>query len=102
MADEIHRDTPAWKFQVWAAFVIAMAITLVGIGWMPIDFWMRGFLAMGVLFAVGSAFSLAKTTRDDLESKKLINRIAEAKAERILREYELGHERAVASAGGVP
>ena len=88
------RDTVAWRFQVWTSFVIASAITVTGIGYLPVDHWMRAFLLMGLLFTVGSAFSLAKTLRDDHEAKKLLNRITDAKAERIIREYELGAERA--------
>jgi hypothetical protein len=94
--EEITRDTAAWRFQVWASFLIASAVTLAGIGYLPVDTWMRGFLLMGVLFVVGSCFSLAKTLRDDHEARRLLNRLADAKAEKIIREYELGAERAAA------
>jgi hypothetical protein len=42
---------------------------------------------MGTLFLVGSTFTLAKTLRDEFEATKLINKIHEAKTEKILREY---------------
>lgn len=54
---------------------------------------MKGYVAMGVLFTTGSAFTLAKTIRDEHEAQRFVNRISEAKAERILREYELGGDR---------
>jgi hypothetical protein len=37
---------------------------------------------------VGSTFTLAKTVRDEFEAKKLINRIQEAKTERMLKDYD--------------
>ena len=38
-------------------------------------------------FTGSAAFNLAKTLRDDHESEKLAARIAQAKTEKILREY---------------
>ena len=42
---------------------------------------------MGTLFLVGSTFTLSKTVRDEFENDKLVNRLADAKAEQILKEY---------------
>lgn len=90
MNQDVPRDTAAWRFQVWASFALAFGTTLLGIAYLPIDPWMKGYVAMGVLFTTGSAFTLAKTIRDEHEAQRFLNRISEAKAERILREYELG------------
>src|SRR5262249_21910991 len=87
--DDVPRDTPAWIFQVWASFALAVSATAIGIGYLPLDAWLRAFLGMGLLLSVGSAFSLAKTLRDNHEARRLINRLSEAKAERIIREYEI-------------
>jgi hypothetical protein len=97
-SDEGTRDTPAWVFQVWASFVIAVFTTGVGIVCLPIDAWQRGFLGMGLLFSVGSSLTLAKTLRDEHESKRLLNRLNEAKAEKIIREFELSESGTRASA----
>ena len=88
MSTEINKDSLAWVFQVWTSFVVSTAVMAIGIGCLPVDAWMRAFLAMGLLFVVGSCLSLAKTTRDQHEQKKLINRITEAKAEKILRDFD--------------
>ena len=48
---------------------------------------MKGYLFMGLLFTVGMSFSVAKTIRDQHETSKLINRVEEAKTEKILNEY---------------
>jgi hypothetical protein len=86
--ESISRDTPAWRFQVWAAFAIAFGATTIGMLYMPISAWLRAFLAMGYFFSLASSFTLAKTLRDEHEAQKLLSRIQEAKTERILREYE--------------
>jgi hypothetical protein len=88
--EEVQKDTAAWIFQVWASFALATVVTGIGIGYLPLDAWVRAFLGMGLIFSVGSSFSLAKTLRDNHEAKRLLNRISEAKAEKIIREYELG------------
>jgi hypothetical protein len=94
--NEASKDTAAWIFQVWASFAIAAAMTGIGIAYLPVDGWIRAFLAMGVLFTVGSAFSLAKTLRDNHEASRFLNRITEAKAEKIIRDFELGADRTAA------
>jgi len=96
MNTEITKDTPAWLFYVWASFSVSIGIMGIGIGYLPVDPWMRAFLAMGLLFSVGSSLSLSKTLRDNHESKRLLNRISEAKAEKIIREFELGDRAAAA------
>jgi hypothetical protein len=44
-------------------------------------------MAMGTVFAVGSTMSLAKTTRDIHEERKLNARIDEARVEKLLAEH---------------
>jgi hypothetical protein len=87
--EDVQRDTPAWIFQVWASFALSIGTTAVGIAYVPLDPWIRAFLGMGLLFSVGSALTLAKTLRDNHEAKRLINRLSEAKAEKIIREFEV-------------
>jgi hypothetical protein len=84
-----HKDTPAWIFFVWTSFATSSLFTLLGICYAPIDWWIRGYFAMGLLFTIGSTFTLAKTIRDNYEAQKLINRMVDAKTEKILHDYEL-------------
>jgi hypothetical protein len=88
--EDVQRDTQAWMFQVWASFALAFGGTMVGIAYLPVESWVRAFLAMGLVFTVGSAFSLSKTIRDNHEAKRLLNRLSEAKAEKIIRDFEIG------------
>jgi hypothetical protein len=85
----IEPHTTAWNAQVWISFVIALTMTAGGIVQLPADVWVKGYLGMGMLFTVGSAFTLAKTMRDNHEAEKLRNRITTAKAEKLLKEFEM-------------
>ncbi len=100
--EDVQKDTAAWIFQVWASFALSVGVTGIGISYLPVDPWIRAFLAMGLTFSVGSSLSLAKTVRDNHEAKRLLNRLSEAKTEKIIREFELGDEHrssAVAAVG---
>jgi hypothetical protein len=79
-------DTAAWRFQVIAAFAIALGLTTGGVLWLPLDLWTRGYLLIGLYFTVSSAFTLAKTLRDAHESSRIVAKITEAKTEKMLRE----------------
>src|ERR1700759_959480 len=59
--EDVQRDTPAWIFQGWASFALAVGTTAAGIVYMPLDPWVRAFFAMGLLFSVGSSLTLSKT-----------------------------------------
>ena len=84
----IQKNTSAWRFQTVISFVLSLGMTAIGILYMPADFWVKGFVLMGLIFTVGSSFTLAKTLRDDHEANKLINRIHSAKTEKILKDFE--------------
>ena len=64
-------NSSAFFFQAGISF--AAAVTAVGIGLyhLPVDGWVRGFLAVGVLYAVTSTFTLAKCVRDAQEVSAL-------------------------------
>lgn len=85
----ISENSPGWMACVWISFATSLSLMLVGIYQLPVVFWVKGYMLMGMMFTVGACFQLAKTLRDNHESKKLINRVSEAKTERILHDYEL-------------
>lgn len=86
--DGLKLDSPGWIFFVKSSFACALLGMLAGVVMMPVDLWMRGYIIMGTLFLVGSSFTLAKTMRDEFESSKLINRLSQARAEKLLEEYQ--------------
>lgn len=87
--DNTHQaHSNAWIFQAWASFAISATATTIGICYLPVDGWVKGYVGMGTIFTVASTFSVAKTTRDMHESKRLVSRVDEAKLERILTEHD--------------
>ena len=53
---------------------------------MPVDLMVKGYLMMSSVFLVGSAFTLAKTVRDEHEAKRIASRIEDARTEKLLME----------------
>ncbi len=84
----IQQDSAAWLVFVKLSFIISLAAMGIGIYFIPAALWVKGYLAMGLLFVTGSTLTLSKTLRDEHEAKKIINQIQDVKTERILRDYE--------------
>jgi len=77
-----------WLIQTWLSFIISITATSIGIIYLPVDAWTKGFMGMGLTFSIGSTLSLAKTQRDLYENKKLTAKIEEARVEKILAEHD--------------
>jgi len=84
----IQRDSSSWVMFVKMSFGASIVAMVTGIFFLPSDYWVKGYMAMGLLFVIGSTFTLAKTTRDQHEAQKLINQIQGVKTEKILKEYD--------------
>ena len=55
-----------------------------GIFALPLDWWTRAYFAMGMGMLIQSCLTLAKTVCDLRESSRMINRIEEARTEKLL------------------
>ena len=86
--EALRLDSPGWLFFVKVSFACAIGGMLFGVAVMPVEIWMRGYMILGTLFLVGSTFTLSKTMRDEFEASKLINKLATARTEKLLKEYE--------------
>ncbi|BAZ43215.1 YiaAB two helix domain protein [Chondrocystis sp. NIES-4102] len=85
----INQDhSSAWVMQTWLSFIISISTTAIGIIYLPVDPWIKGFMGMGLTFTVGSTISLTKTQRDIYEAKKITYKVEEARVERILTEHD--------------
>jgi hypothetical protein len=80
-------SSAGWLFFVRASFAIAVGALALGIAFLPIDVWMRGYLAMGALFAIGSSFTLSKTIRDEHEAKNIVRKIEQAQTSALLQKH---------------
>ncbi len=83
-------NSPAWVTYTYVSFGAAAAMTALGIWGIPADLWVKGYLGMAVVFLVGTCFTLAKTVRDEHESKRLANRLEDAKTEKLLMGIDRG------------
>lgn len=81
-------NSNGWNFFVKAAFVLSLVVMTLGIIFAPVNFWIKSFMGMGSLMLVTTSIMLSKAMRDEFEARKIMNRIHEAKTERMLKEYE--------------
>jgi hypothetical protein len=77
-------QSAGWVAFTYIAFVTSLLTVGVGIIFLPIEIWMRGYLGIGVLMVVQSCITLAKTQRDAAENARLVNRVETARTEKIL------------------
>lgn len=82
------KNTPAFFAQAGLSFGIALVGLVFAIIYLPVDPWIRAFLAMTALFLVSSSFTLAKVVRDAQDDKYLVNKVDEARLEKLLAEQD--------------
>jgi hypothetical protein len=80
----LERPTSAWVNFSYVSFAASVLLVGGGIFALPLDWWIRAYFAMGVAMVVQSAFTLSKTIRDLHETNRMINRIEEARTEKLL------------------
>ena len=83
-----QKPTSAFYAQATISFGVSVAGVLLGVAYLPVSGWIRAFLALGLLYAVTSAFTLAKCVRDNHEANSVVHRVDEARLERFLTEYD--------------
>ncbi len=86
---QIQQDSVAWKFFVVVSFVMSLGATSMGILILPVEMWVRGYIAMGLYFTISSCFILSKTLRDAHEADKLVNKISDARTNKMLKEFDV-------------
>ena len=84
MTNETTQHSGAWVAFTYASFIGSVAMVALGILFMPMDIWVKGYLTMGVVMLVQSCITATKTLRDVHEGRRMVNRIEDAKTERLL------------------
>ncbi len=84
--------SPAWIFFTYVSFAASVGMMTIGVLFAPVDIWIKAYLAMGGALLIQSCITMTKTLRDMHESAKFVNRIEDARAERLLMEIERGKE----------
>ncbi|MET9875152.1 YiaA/YiaB family inner membrane protein [Actinacidiphila glaucinigra] len=89
MANPIQqRNTAAYSAQAAISFAVALGAMVVGIACLPVGPWVRAFLAVGLLYVVTSAFTLAKVVRDRQEAGQVTSRVDQARLDKLLSEHD--------------
>ena len=95
MNSQVAQTNPhsgSWIAFTYASFFASLGMVAVGILFAPIDIWIKAYFAMGAALLVQSCITMTKTLRDVHEGTRLVNRIEDARAERLLMEIERGKE----------
>jgi hypothetical protein len=88
MNQTTQSHSAAWITFTYVSFGASALMVGIGVYLSGLDLSMKGYLTMGFLMLVQSCITMTKTMRDVQESSRLVNRIEDAKAERLLMEVE--------------
>ena len=83
------RTTTAFYAQTVISFAVSLGATLIGIAYLAQTRWVRAFLALGMLYSITSAFTLAKCIRDRQEEGAIVSRVDQARLDKLLSEQDL-------------
>jgi hypothetical protein len=83
-----HKPTAAFFAQAVASFGTALTAVSVGIIYLPVNAWIRGFLAIAVLYVVTSSFTLAKVIRDQQDTSNVVRRVDQARLDKLLTDHD--------------
>ena len=83
---DIQSHSSGWVFFVKASFAASLAAMAAGILFMPGELMVQGYFTLYALFLVSATINLAKTLRDQHEGQRLVNRLSDAKAQKMIRE----------------
>jgi hypothetical protein len=86
MNQTVQSHSSSWVAFTYLSFGGSAFMVALGVFFLPLDLWIKGYLTMGIVMLVQSCVTLTKTIRDVHEGGKLVNRIEDAKAERLLME----------------
>ncbi len=82
------KNTNAFYLQAALSFAVALLTMVFAVIYLPVDPWIRGFLALGTLFLTTSSFTLAKCVRDAQETQYVVSRLDQARVDKLLAEHD--------------
>jgi len=75
-----------WIAFSYASFAMAVLMFVGGLYFLQMDPWVKAYFGMGAVLLIQACFTLAKTLRDVHEGQKFINRLDQAKSDKLLSE----------------
>ncbi|MEY9835285.1 hypothetical protein ABH941_000496 [Streptacidiphilus sp. EB103A] len=89
MTAPVRRSTTAAYYaQAVISFGVSVLAMGIGIAYLSAGAWIRAFLALGLLYVVTSAFTLAKVIRDRLDEDQVVSRVDRARLDKLLAEHD--------------
>ena len=82
------KNTNAFFLQAGLSFGVALLTMVFAICYLPVDPWIRAFLALGTMFLTTSSFTLAKCVRDSQENRAVHARLDQARVDKTLAEHD--------------
>ncbi|MGI8335799.1 YiaA/YiaB family inner membrane protein [Actinomadura scrupuli] len=82
------KSTTAFFVQAVISFAISSFAVAIGVIYLPVNVWVRAFLALGLLYVITSTFTLAKCVRDKQESDAVVSRVDKARLDKLLAEHD--------------
>ncbi|ANH39761.1 yiaA/B two helix domain protein [Nocardioides dokdonensis FR1436] len=83
-----NKTTNAFYAQAAISFGLALLCMVVAVLYLPVDPWIRAFLGLGTLFLTTSTFTLSKCVRDAQETSSVVNRLDQARVDKILADHD--------------
>jgi hypothetical protein len=87
---QANQHSGSWIAFTYASFFGALGMLALGILFAPVEYWVKAYFGMAAVFLVQSSITMTKTLRDVHENARFVNRLDDAKAERLLMEIERG------------
>ena len=84
MSERFQKHSEAWVNFSYATFLGACALVTGGIFLIPVDWWVRAYLFIGMVMLVQASINVTKTLRDNVEADRLTRRIDDALTEKLL------------------
>ena len=70
MNQNVQPHSGGWVTFTYVSFSASAFMVAIGVFFLPLDLWIKGYLAMGIIMLVQSCVTLTKTIRDMHESGK--------------------------------
>lgn len=86
MTDHTNAHSQSWTNFTLLSFGVSAAMMAGGIYFLEASFSAKGFYSMASIMLVHTSITLTKTMRDKAEADKFINKIEDAKTEKLLME----------------
>lgn len=82
------KSSNAFFLQAGISFGVALLTMILAVCYLPVEPWIRAFLALGTLYLTTSSFTLAKCVRDAQENQSVAARLDQARVDKLLAEHD--------------